>query len=44
MEETKSLIEGLEGIARVLDKAYIEQWDLDHDRSGDLVTISEANR
>jgi len=44
MGEVRSLIERLEGVERVLDDAGKRAAGLDHERSGELVAISKADR
>ncbi|MBL4893199.1 MAG: alkaline phosphatase family protein [Rhizobiaceae bacterium] len=44
IEEVKKLVEGLEGVERVLDKKGKKAEGLDHPRSGDLVAISNDDR
>lgn len=44
MAEVKKLVEGLEGVETVLDGAGKKAAGLDHDRSGELVAISKADR
>lgn len=41
IEEVKSLLEALPGVAEVLDEAGKRQHHLDHDRSGELVVVAE---
>jgi len=40
----RALLEKLEGVERVLDEAGKREMGLDHERSGELVAISTANR
>ena len=42
--EVKTLIEGLDGVERVLDAKSKREMGLDHANSGELVTISNADR
>ncbi len=42
--EVRSLLEKLEGVERVLDDAGKREMGLDHERSGELVAISRADR
>jgi len=42
--EVKALLEKLPGVERVLDDAGKRTYGLDHERSGELVAISRANR
>ena len=42
--EVKKLIEGLDGVERVLDAKGIKEEGLDHPRSGDLIAISNDDR
>ena len=42
--EVKALIEGLDGVESVWDEAGKAANGLDHDRSGDLVAVSKADR
>lgn len=42
--EVKKLIEGLDGVERVLDAEGIKEEGLDHPRSGDLIAISNDDR
>ncbi len=39
--QTKKLLAGLEGVARVLDRPGIAEVGLDHERSGELVCVAE---
>ncbi len=43
-EQTRKLLESLDGIEHVLDEQGKKDWSLDHPRSGDLVAISRADR
>jgi predicted AlkP superfamily pyrophosphatase or phosphodiesterase len=42
--DVKALLEGLDGVERVLDDAGKRELGLDHPRSGELVAISRADR
>jgi len=42
--EVRALLENLEGVERVLDEAGKREMGLDHERSGELVAISKADR
>jgi predicted AlkP superfamily pyrophosphatase or phosphodiesterase len=42
--EVRALLERLEGVERVLDAAGKKEFGLDHERSGELVAISKAER
>ena len=42
--EVRSLLEKLEGVERVLDEAGKREMGLEHERSGELVAISKADR
>jgi predicted AlkP superfamily pyrophosphatase or phosphodiesterase len=42
--EVRALLEKLEGVERVLDDAGKREFGLDHERSGELVAISKADR
>jgi len=44
LEETRSILEQLDGVEHVLDEAGKKAWGLDHERSGELVAISTADR
>jgi len=44
MAEIQSLLEALDGVEHVLDTEGKSAWGLDHERSGDLVAISTADR
>ena len=44
IDEVKALLEGLDGVEHVLDEAGKKQWGLDHERAGELVAISKADR
>ncbi len=44
IDEVKALLEGLDGVENVLDEAGKKQWGLDHERAGELVAISKADR
>ncbi len=44
LDETRRLLEGLEGVEHVLDENGKKQWGLDHERAGELVAISKADR
>ncbi len=41
--EVRSLLEGLDGVARVLDHDSRKEAGLDHDRAGDLIAIAEED-
>jgi len=43
-QAVKALIEGLDGVEHVLDIEGKKSWGLDHERSGELVAVSEADR
>lgn len=42
--EVRTLLENLDGVERVLDREAQREFGLDHERSGELVAISEARR
>ena len=42
--EVRALLEKLDGVERVLDEAGKREMGLDHERSGELVAISQADR
>jgi len=42
--EVRSLLEGLDGVAQVLDRAEQAEFGLDHARSGELVALSKPDR
>jgi predicted AlkP superfamily pyrophosphatase or phosphodiesterase len=44
IDEVRALLEKLEGVERVLDAAGKREMGLDHERSGELVAISQADR
>jgi len=44
IDEVRELLEKLEGVERVLDKRGKREFGLDHERSGELVAISRADR
>lgn len=44
LEQTRTLLQNLDGVEHVLDEAGKKQWGLDHQRSGELVAISHADR
>jgi predicted AlkP superfamily pyrophosphatase or phosphodiesterase len=44
INEVRELIEKLDGVERVLDKRGKREFGLDHERSGELVAISKADR
>jgi predicted AlkP superfamily pyrophosphatase or phosphodiesterase len=44
IEQVKSMLEGTPGVAEVLDQEGKQACGLDHQRSGDLVAIAEADR
>jgi len=44
ISEVRALIEGLDGVERVLDESGKRAIGLDHERSGELVAISNADR
>lgn len=44
LEQTRKLLEGLDGVEHVLDEEGKKAWGLDHPRSGELVAISRADR
>jgi len=44
LEEVRALLEGLDGVERVLDESGKRQCGLDHERAGELVAISSADR
>ncbi len=44
LEQTRKLLENLDGVEHVLDEEGKKAWGLDHPRSGDLVAISCADR
>lgn len=44
LDEVRTLLEKLEGVERVLDEAGKRAMGLDHERSGELVAISKADR
>ena len=41
--QVRSVVENLEGVARVLEGATLQEAGLGHDRSGDLVAVSEED-
>ena len=43
IQRVKGILEKIEGIAKVLDEAGKKEYNLDHDRSGDLVIMAEAD-
>lgn len=43
-DQVKTLVQGLDGVERVLDERTKKDHGLDHPRSGELVAITEANR
>jgi len=43
-QKTLDVLEQLEGVEHILDEDGKKQWGLDHERAGDLVAISHANR
>lgn len=43
IKRVKSILEKTEGIAKVLDEATKKEYNLNHDRSGDLVIMAEAD-
>jgi len=44
ISEVRALLEKLDGVERVLDEAGKREMGLDHERSGELVAISKADR
>ena len=44
LNETRALLEQLDGVEQVLDEAGKKAWGLDHERSGELVVVSKADR
>ncbi len=44
VSSVKNLLESIDGIERVLDEDGKREQGLDHERSGELIAISEANR
>jgi predicted AlkP superfamily pyrophosphatase or phosphodiesterase len=42
--DVQKLLQGVDGIEHVLDSALKKDWGLDHERAGDLVAISDADR
>jgi len=44
LDETRKVLESLDGVEHVLDAEGKAAWGLDHERSGDLVAISTADR
>jgi len=44
VEKTRAVLSKLDGVEHVLDDNGKAQWGLDHERSGDLVAISTADR
>ncbi len=44
LEKTRELLMRLDGIEHVLDDEGKKQWGLDHERAGELVAISQADR
>ncbi len=44
LNETRLLLEQLDGVEQVLDEAGKKSWGLDHERSGELVAVSKADR
>lgn len=43
LETVKATVENVPGVERVLDEAGKREYGIDHDRSGDLVAISDPN-
>ena len=43
LEQVRSIISGLKGVERVLDRSEQAQLHIDHERAGDLVAISTAD-
>ena len=43
LEEVKRLLESAPGVERVLDDAGKRDWHLDHERSGELVVVAQAD-
>lgn len=44
LDETRAVLEALDGVEHVLDESGKRTWGLDHTRSGELVAISKADR
>lgn len=44
LEQVRQLLESLDGVERVLGDAEKVDWGLDHERSGELVAISNSDR
>ncbi len=44
LDETRAILEALDGVEHVLDESGKRAWGLDHERSGELVAISKADR
>ncbi len=44
LEQTRTLLENLDGVEHVLDEEGKKSWGLDHPRAGELVAISRADR
>jgi predicted AlkP superfamily pyrophosphatase or phosphodiesterase len=44
LDETRAVLEALDGVEQVLDESGKRTWGLDHTRSGELVAISKADR
>lgn len=44
LDETRAVLEALDGVEHVLDESGKRAWGLDHERSGELVAISKADR
>ncbi len=43
-EQTRSILQQLDGVEHVLDEQGKKEWGLDHPRAGELVAISHADR
>lgn len=43
-DDVQKLIQGLDGVEQVLDAVTKKDWGLDHQRAGDLIAISDADR
>jgi hypothetical protein len=44
LQDVKAVVEGLDGVERVLDEAGKREMGLDHPRSGELVAVARADR
>lgn len=41
LQRVRSELEGVDGIARILDREQQREWEIDHSRSGELVCVAE---